>query len=75
MTASFPPLTTDSFRRKVDIGTPGTVWDVNHNLGGFPGVTAVDSAGTVIRGQVEYIDLNNIRISFNNPTSGSVYLS
>jgi len=51
------------------------VWDVNHNLGGQPSVTVVDSANTVVVGDVQYIDDSNIQITFTGAFSGTVYLT
>ena len=56
-------------------GMPSSIWNVNHSLNKFPSVTAVDSAGSVVTGQVEHIDLNNIRITFNASFSGSAFIN
>lgn len=46
-------------------GTPASVWTITHNLGYKPGgLTVLDSAGDTHIGQVEYLDVNNLRISF-----------
>lgn len=59
----------------VDHPIAGLVWDIAHNLNGFPNVTVVDTAGTVFISGVEYIDENNLRIVNSAPFSGKVYLS
>jgi hypothetical protein len=56
-------------------GVPALVWDINHSLCKFPSVTVVDSAETVVTGQVEYINNENIRITFNTAFSGKAYLN
>lgn len=40
------------------------VWTVAHNLGKRPAVTVVDSAGTVVIGEVDYLDDNTVRLTF-----------
>lgn len=50
-------------------------WNINHNLGLFPNVTIVDSSYIKIYADVEYIDDNNIRITFSEPLTGEAYLS
>lgn len=46
-------------------GQVSAVWEIEHNLGYYPGgITVRDSGGTVHEGQIEYIDQNNIRLSF-----------
>lgn len=51
------------------------VWEIQHNLGKYPSVTTVDSADTVVVGSVEYIDLNNLTITFSAAFSGKAYLN
>lgn len=50
-------------------------WEINHNLKKKPSVTVVDSADTVMTCATEYIDENNIRITFNAPFKGTAYLN
>jgi hypothetical protein len=50
-------------------------WVVQHNLGFFPAVTALDSAGSLIAGDVVYVDANNVEVYFSTPSSGKLYLS
>ena len=58
-----------------DQGLPSATWSVSHGLNKFPAVVAVDSAGSVVVGQINYIDLNNIIINFNASFSGSAYVN
>lgn len=53
----------------------GTVWNVNHNLSCRPSVTIVDSAGTVVIGDIEYLDDNNVRLTFAAAFGGEAYLN
>ena len=50
-------------------------WVINHNLGRFPSVTVVDSSGTRVYGQEQYIDSNNVTITFTSPFSGQAFLN
>lgn len=58
-----------------DQGIPSTIWTVNHNLGKYPAAAAVDTAGSVVMGQVDYLDTNNITITFNASFSGVAYIN
>lgn len=51
------------------------VWNITHNLGKHPAVTVVDSAGTVVVGEIKYLDLNSIRITFTAEFSGKAYFN
>lgn len=56
--------------------TPASSWSVAHNLGYKPGGVAVmDSAGTVVEGQITHLDVNNLRLDFSAPFSGTATLS
>ena len=50
-------------------------WFVNHNLGKYPSVTIVDSAGSVVMGDIEYVDNLNVTITFTAEFSGKAYLN
>lgn len=50
-------------------------WNITHNLGKHPSVTVVDSAGTVVVGEIKYLDLNSIRITFTAEFSGKAYFN
>ena len=54
-------------------GTPSDVWVVNHNLSKYPAVMVVDSGHTEIIGDISYIDLNTVRVSFSSAFSGKVF--
>lgn len=58
-----------------DQGMPSQVWTINHGLNKYPSILAVDTAKSVAVGQIDYIDLNNITITFNSPFSGEAYLN
>lgn len=57
---------------------PSTTWTIEHNLGKRPSVTVVDSAGTVVLGQVTYDTddpLNKVTVSFTVEFSGTAILN
>ena len=50
-------------------------WIINHNLNKKPTVMVVDSADTVMTCATEFIDMNNVKITFNAPFKGTAYLN
>ena len=56
-------------------GVPAISWSINHNLGFYPNATVVDSANDEVVGDIHYVDLNNILITFSGAFSGKAYLS
>ncbi len=46
------------------------VWDVTHNLGKYPATTVVDSAGTIVQGDVQYPSANRAVLTFSGEFSG-----
>ncbi len=55
--------------------TPAKVWVIQHNLYKRPSVTVVDSGENEIIGDVEYIDLNTVKLTFEYAFSGKAYLN
>ncbi len=51
------------------------VWEIKHDLNKYPSVTVVDSADSVVIGDVAYIDENNVRLTFSGAFSGKAYLN
>jgi hypothetical protein len=70
-----------------DAGTPGTptqqyeqsspsdTWTIPHTFAYPPNVVIIDTAGTVLEGEVTYPDSQTVMVLFNSPTSGTAYLS
>lgn len=55
---------------------PSDTWTVNHNLGYAPGgISVIDSAGTMVEGDVTHTSLNSFIIVFTAGFSGTAYLS
>lgn len=46
------------------------VWNVKHDMGKFPSVSIIDSANTVVVGEIQYIDENTVTITFTSGFSG-----
>lgn len=55
--------------------SPLTVWTIVHNLNKYPSVTVVDSGGTVVVGDVRYLNANSITVTFSAGFSGKAYLN
>ena len=55
--------------------TSSDVWEIEHNLDKYPSVTVVDSGGSVVVGEIVYINKNNVRIAFTSAFSGKAYLN
>ena len=73
-----------------DPGTPGTpggagyehtqssaasTWTVTHNLGRHPSVTVVDSAGTEIDAELQYVSTNQLILKFGFSFAGKAFLN
>lgn len=56
-------------------GAVSATWNITHALGGRPSVTVVDSAGTVVVGEVAYNSDTSVSIYFTSPFSGFAYLT
>lgn len=54
---------------------PSSVWDINHNLLKYPSVNVMDSGGNNVIGDITYVDLNNLTITFKGAFSGSATLN
>jgi hypothetical protein len=52
-----------------------STWAITHSLGGRPQITIVDSAGTVVYGEIQYLSNTQIEVSFSAPFSGYAYLT
>lgn len=50
-------------------------WLIQHDLERFPSIEVVDSAGTVVVGGIQYVDENNVTITFSSPFTGKAYLN
>lgn len=53
--------------------TASNNWTINHNLGKYPAVSVVDSANSVVEGNVIYTSQNQCVVQFKNTFSGKAY--
>ena len=56
-------------------GIPSSKWTIQHNLGWYPSVTAVDMSQNVFFGDVEYIDNNTCTLTLFSENSGKAYVN
>ena len=50
-------------------------WTITHNLNCFPSVSVVDSAGSVVIGDVNYTNANTLVVTFAAAFGGKAYLN
>ena len=56
--------------------SPSDTWTIAHNLATKPGgISVVDSADSVVYGNVTYVDPNTLTIEFAAPFGGKAYIS
>jgi hypothetical protein len=55
--------------------TPASSWVITHNLNKRPSVVVVDSAESVVVGEVEYNSDNQVTLTFAGAFSGKAYLN
>ena len=55
--------------------SPSATWVITHNMGYFPAVSIVDSAGELVEGTTVYTSANVVTLSFSAAFSGKAYLS
>lgn len=53
---------------------PAMVWVINHGLNSFPSVNVLDPGNEQLFGEVDYVDDDNLTITFSTPTSGVAFL-
>lgn len=54
---------------------PGDVWTINHNMKKHPSVSVVDDKGMLVMCDVQYVDIDNVVITFAMPFSGNAYFN
>jgi hypothetical protein len=52
-----------------------TTWTITHNLGFYPNIEVVDSAGNAVIGNYQFTNLNTLIATFTDPFAGKAYLS
>lgn len=53
--------------------TASDTWTVVHNLGKFPAVSVVDSAGSEVEGLISHVSNNSLILEFSAAFSGKAY--
>lgn len=56
-------------------GTASTTWTITHNLERFPSITVIDTGGNQIFAQAQFIDENQIILTFSSAFTGKAYLN
>lgn len=51
------------------------VWTIDHELGKYPSVTVVDSAGDAVEGAVSYPSIGRVIVRFSAAFAGTAYLN
>lgn len=55
--------------------TASATWSIVHNLNKYPAIAIVDSAGSIVVGEVKYISSNEVQVYFNGAFSGKAYVN
>lgn len=50
-------------------------WEIEHNLGFYPNITTMDSAGTTVEGEIDHLSKYRLRVTFSASISGQAFLS
>jgi hypothetical protein len=66
-------INTTSYTHSQD--SPSDKWVIQHNLNKYPSVAIVDSAGSIVFGEVKYDSPNQLTISFVAPFCGKAHLN
>ncbi len=74
-TGSYIQLASQTNRHVHTQSSVSATWTINHSLGGRPSVSIVDSAGTVVIGEVTYVSDSQVVVNFSAPFSGYAYLT
>jgi hypothetical protein len=56
-------------------GLSSDTWEIEHNLGFYPNITTMDSAGTQVEGELQHLSKYRLRVNFSAPISGQAFLS
>lgn len=54
---------------------PASTWTIVHNLGKYPAVAIIDSAGDLVHGDVHYDSTNQVTLTFGSAFSGTASLN
>jgi hypothetical protein len=66
---------TGDANRVHDQGSASATWVVTHSLNKFCSVTVVDTANTVVIGEIEYNSVNQATLTFQSAFAGKAYFN
>ena len=72
---SIAPFGVEGYEYTFTQSAAAATWIITHDLGRYPSVTTVDSAGSIINGAITYTSDNIITVVFTSATSGKAYLN
>jgi hypothetical protein len=58
-----------------DQGSASATWVVTHSLSKYCSVTVVDTANTVVIGEIEYNSVNQVTLTFRSAFGGKAYFN
>lgn len=58
-----------------DQAIPSATWTITHNLGKFPSVSVVDTQKQIYWGDVEYVNSNQLKVTFSAGFAGQAFLN
>ena len=58
-----------------DQSSASATWSVTHNLNKRPAVSVVDSAGTQVICDIQYVSDNEVTLNFDDSTAGKAYFN
>ena len=58
-----------------DQGSASATWVVTHSLNKYCSVTVVDTANTVVIGEIEYNSVNQATLTFQSAFAGKAYFN
>jgi hypothetical protein len=54
---------------------PSASWTVTHGLGKNPAVSVVDSAGSAVVGDIVYVNINTVTLTFSAAFAGQAFFN
>lgn len=58
-----------------DQSVASATWNIQHNLSKYPSVMITDSSGEVVGGSIQYVDANNVTITFKAAFKGKAFFN
>lgn len=74
----YPDINTDPVNHVKYVHTQSSAsneWSITHNLGFFPNVSVLDNENRIIEADVQYLNINSVKIVMNVALSGVAYLT